>query len=201
MNIRPTRYLVAFAASLIALVIGASPVSAYKHLGTTGNTGTHSLTDTRSSPGADCVYRFSDVGTAWELRRINVRPPNVQASVFHEGNQRVGWRFSVERRESNAFTGSGSWIHRYTSPTQKRTTDADHDASFSPMDVSVRVPEVASSDVWYHYRVIVKVLWYRDNGSVSGTARMRVEWFKSFFGDDTAKQRWSCRSHFFQPPG
>lgn len=202
MDIRPARYLVAFAATMLALVIGASPVAAYKHLGTTGNTGTHSLTDTRSSPGADCVYRFSDVGTAWELRRIWVDPPNVQASAFHEGNQQVGWRFTVERRYSDAFHPQpGPWEHRYTSPIQKRMTDADHDASFSARDVRVHVPDDASSDVWHHYRVIVKVFWYRDNGSVSGTATMRVEWFKSFFGNDTAKQRWSCRSHFFQPPG
>lgn len=201
MNIRPTRCLVAFAAATLALVIGGLPVAAYKHLGTTGTTGTHSLTDTRSSPGADCRYRFIDRGTAWELRRINVRPPNVQASVFHDGNQQVGWRFTVQRRYADAFHEQpGPWEHRYTSPTQKATTDADHDASFSPMDVSVQVPDDASSDVWYRYRVIVKVFWYRDNGSVSGTARMRVEWFKSYFGDDTAKQRWSCRSTFFQPP-
>ena len=78
----------------------------------------------------------------------------------------------------------------------KATTDADHDASFSAMGVRVRVPDNASDDIWYSYRAIVKVIWYRDNGTVSGTARMRVEWFKSFVGDDTSKQRWSCRSHF-----
>ncbi len=200
MSARPRPYLVALAASLVALVISAAPVTAYKHLGITGTTGTHSLTDTRSSPGADCRYRFFDRGTAWELRRINVRPPNVQASAFHEGNQQVGWRFTVDRRQFNAFTDPGPWKHRYTSPTQKATTDADHDASFSPMDVSVQVPDNSSSDVWYQYRVIVKVFWYSDNGSVSGTARMRVEWFKSYFGNDTAKQRWSCRSQFFRPP-
>jgi hypothetical protein len=64
------------------------------------------------------------------------------------------------------------------------------------MGVRVFVPNDASSDVSYHYRVIVKVFWYRDNGSVSGTARMRLEWFKSLVGNDTRKQRLSCRSQY-----
>jgi len=202
MKNRTARHVLALSAALVAFVLGAAPVAGYEHLGTTGNTGTHSLTDTRSSPGADCVYKFFDAGTAWELRRIKVRPPHAQASAFHSnGDQQVGWRFTVERRYVDAFTGAGVWQHRYTSPIQKRMTDADHDASFSAMDVRVNVPDDASSDVWYKYRVVVKVFWYRDNGSVSGTATMRIEWFKSFFGSDTAKQHPTCRSHFFRPPG
>jgi hypothetical protein len=201
-HLRPTHYLVAFTGTLLALVVGASSVAAYKHLGTTGNTGTHSLTDTRSAPGAQCIYRFSDVGTAWKLRRIIVRAPNVQASIFHKGEQQVGWRFRVDRRDADAFHEQPRpWKHRYTSPIQKARTDADRDASFSAMDVPVRVPDDASSDVWSHYRVIVEVFWYRDDGGVSGTAKMRVKWFKSHFGDETANQRWKCRSTFFQPPG
>jgi hypothetical protein len=201
MDFQPARAVLAFAASLLSLAICVTPVAGYKHLGTTGNTGTHSLTDTRSSPGADCRYRFFDRGTAWELRRIKVRPPNAQASAFHEGDQEVGWRFTVERRFINAFAEEpGPWEHRYTSPIQRATTDAEHNAEFLPMDVRVRVPGDASADGRYQYRVTVKVLWYRDNGTVSGTAKMRVEWFQSFFGDDTAKQRWTCRGHFFQVP-
>jgi hypothetical protein len=186
---------------LLAHAMSASPAAAYKHLGANGTTGTHSLTDNRSSPGADCQYRFFDRGTQWELRRINVRPPNVEAAPAQaDPEQQVGWNFTVERRKFNAFTDPGPWVHRYTSPTQKRMTDADHDAEFTPMDVSVQVPDDASSDVWYKYRVVVEVFWYRDNGSVSGSAMMRNMWFKSFFDDDSAKQRRSCFTNFDQPP-
>src|SRR5918992_4031416 len=129
MNVRPTRYRLALAAATLALVLGASPVAGYKHLGTTGNTGTHSLTDTRSSPGGECDYRFQDAGTMWALRHVIIDPPNAQASAFHDGaTQQVGWRFTVHRKQFNAFTEPGPWTHRYTSPTQKATTDADHDA-------------------------------------------------------------------------
>lgn len=196
MRILRTRHLLVLVTATLAIVISSSPVVAYRHLGTTGSTGTHGLTDTRSSPGADCLYRFSDVGTAWELRRINVDPPNAQASAFQEGTQRVGWKFTVERQTVSAFSDEpGPWEHRYTSPVMKATTDADHDAAFSPMGVRVTVPDEASSDVKFFYRVIIKAIWYRDSGGVSGTGRMRVAWFKSFMGNDSTTQRWSCRSH------
>jgi hypothetical protein len=106
LNVRRTRFLVSITGVLLTLVIGATPVAAYNHLGTTGTTGTHSLTDTRSTPGADCLYRFKDSGSAWELRRITVDPPNVQANAFQDGDQEVGWRFTVDRRYSDAFQSS-----------------------------------------------------------------------------------------------
>lgn len=202
---RAVRYVTGSVATLLVLVLCASPATAYKHLSANGTTGTHGMTDKRSSPGADCTYRFTRFGTQWELRRIKIRPPNVEAAPLQaDPEQQVGWRFTVERRYKDAFhVEPGPWVHLYTSPTQKRMTDADHDAPFTPIEVGIRIPGDSSSDVWYKYRVIVKVFWYRDNGSVNGTALMRNMWFKSFFDDGggISKQRWSCLSHFYSPPG
>src|SRR5688572_7664830 len=100
---KPGRFLFVsvVAVTVLAFAIGAQPAAAYRELGTSGSVGAHSLDDTKASPGADCRYRFSDIGTAWVLRRIMVHPPNVRA-VPSQGSQKVGWRFTIDRRAANA---------------------------------------------------------------------------------------------------
>lgn len=192
------RIILALVLASIGAIVVSAPVAAYKHLGTTGNTGTHSLTDTRSRPGASAQYRYSDEKFSWVLRHLDVRPPNVEATLLErKGDQQVGWSFTVDRKLRCLCDNQGEWEHRYTSPIQKRITDADHDADFTPMGVRVIVPRFSGDppEHVYYYRVIVNVFWYRNNGTVSGTARMRVEWFKSTMeGDHVEKQRWSTQS-------
>lgn len=183
-------------AAAVGLIVGAQPVAAYSELRTTGTVGAHSLTDTRRSPGADCLYRFSDRGTAWYLRRITVDAPNVRA-VPGQGEQEVGWSFTIDRQSRGLGFGTTPWEHRYTSPVMKETTDSSHDASFSAMGVRVISSQQSNPDNKHWYRATVKVFWYRPNGNVMGTAKMRVEWFKAFMGNDSDKQRWSCTGHVF----
>lgn len=182
-------------AAVIGLLVGASPVAAYAELRTTGTVGAHSLTDTRQSPGADCLYRYSDHGTAWFLRHITIDPPNMRA-VPGQGEQQVGWSFTIHRKVVG-LGGTSPWEHRYTSPVMRETTDSSHDASFSPMGVRVLGTHGSTSDSKYLYRAFVKAIWYQPGGNVMGTARMRVEWFKTFMGADSDKQRWSCTGHIY----
>jgi hypothetical protein len=181
----------------IGVLAAAGPVAAYKELGTTGAVGAHSLTDTRTTPGADCVYRYQAHGSGYFLRRIVVDAPNVRA-VPGKGEQEVGWSFTVERLVRGLGGPTDTpWEHRYTSPVMKRTTDSSHDASFSTMEVRVRSSGQSNPDNKFWYRTTVKVFWYDANGNVTGTAKMRVEWFKTFMGPDSDKQRWSCTGHIF----
>jgi hypothetical protein len=192
MNIPRKVPLFAVAAAALAVIISAAPVAAYKHLGTRGTTGTHSLTDTADKPGATCKYRQNAEGEEI-LRRVEVRPPNADASTL-EGNQEVGWKFEVKRRVHCLCDDPiGDWEDRYTSPIQKVRTDWNVDAPFTWMGVRVLLPNETNSDLYYEYRVIIKAIWYRDDGRVTGSARMRVEWFKSDF-DDMSTQHKSCVS-------
>lgn len=192
------RFILALVVASVGALAASASAAAYQHLGTTGNTGTHSLTDTRARPGATSLYRYSEDKFSWILRHIDVRPPNAEATLLERsGDQQVGWSFTVERRLRCLCDEQGTWEHRYTSPIQKRITDADHNADFTPMGVRVFVPGFSGDppENTYYYRVTVNVFWFRDNGTVSGTARMRVEWFKSLMdGDHVEKQRWSSQS-------
>jgi hypothetical protein len=194
---RRSRYTFVLLAAALAAVVSAQPIAAYTELRTTGTAGAHSLTDTRPSPGADCLYRYQARGSGYFLRHITVDPPNVRA-VPGQGEQQVGWSFTVDLRTRALSDDPWSdWEHRYTSPVMKTSTDPDHDASFSAMGVRVVTSGDSNPDYKFFYRVTVKAFWYRANGGVMGTAKMRLEWFKTFMGGDSDKQRWSCTGHVF----
>jgi hypothetical protein len=192
MRVRRKRFTLIVVAAALAALMGALPVSAYTELKTTGTVGMHSLTDTSSSPGADCIYRYKSGWDLWQLKRINVDPPNVRA-VPAQGNEQVGWRFTIQRRAYSAFSNHpGPWEHRYTSEVFKAVTDSTHDAAFSPAGVRVNVPVEPGNDVAFAYRAVVKAYWYRANGSVLGTATMRVGWYSSVKGSGSETQHRAC---------
>lgn len=162
-------------ALLIGMLIAAmavQPVLANHELGHRGTVGFHALVDTQASPGATCTYReLEPIGGYWEgyLRRISVAPPRMRAIA---APQKVGWQFTVQRKES--FEGaSTAWYETYTSPWQNATTNSTSDASFTSM--SVRVFGANSTDGSYSYRVLVKMRWYRANGTTQGTAIHKVD--------------------------
>lgn len=189
------RLILIVVAAALAALIGAQPIAAYKELRTTGTVGAHSLSDTKQLPGAICAYAYSDRGTKSTLRYMMVDSPNVRA-VPGQGRQRVGWSFTIERKIV-ALGGTSPWEHRYTSPVSKRTTDSTHDAEFSPMEVRVPSSRESGEDNHFFYRATVKAFWYRPNGNVMGTAKMRVEWFVSVERHLAERQRWSCSGHIY----
>lgn len=195
MRIRRKRFIVMVVAASLAAHLGAQPIAAYTEVRTTGTVGAHSLTDTSSSPGADCLYRYRPVHNLWQLRRINVDPPNVRA-VPSQGDQHVGWRFIIQRRAFSAFSNHpGPWEKRYTSEVFMASTDSMHDAQFSPAGVRVNVPVQPGNDVVFAYRAIVKAYWYRANGTVMGTATMRVGWYHSVKGSASETQHRACSDY------
>jgi hypothetical protein len=93
------------------------------------------------------------------LHRIAVRPPTIAKTV---GTRSVGWRFIVDRSLDRENT---PWVVAYRSPLQRGSSSAD----LTPMRVNVTVPADADTPngqrfVWY--RVIIKLFWYRSDGSV-----------------------------------
>lgn len=169
--------LALIALSAMAALVMAQPALAYTDLGTTGTTGAHSLTDTSSSPGTGCVYKFSTGMGIWKLKHMYVQPPNVKAAPGH-GMEQVAWQFTVQR-EIVSFGGISPWKDRYTSPKFYATTDSTHNAGFAEESVGVTVPFDFGADASANYRVLVKVFWYDKHSAVIGTDTMRDDWYQA----------------------
>jgi hypothetical protein len=169
-------FVAAVASTLI--VVGAQPAFADVELGHTGTVGTHSLTDTMASPGVTAKYRYyASDGFGW-LKRLRVEAPHVRA-VAGKSAQTVGWQFTVERKVCG-LGGCGTWENRYTSPEMTAVTDDGHDAALPDASVGVTVPCGHNcEDAGATYRVVVKMIWHRGDGSVQGTARHRVYYYRA----------------------
>jgi hypothetical protein len=168
--------------ALAALGVGVAPAAADTELGHTGQVGAHSLRESYSDGGAKCTYRTTFEGQSshwWRLRRIDVRPPRVRAI---SGQQVVGWRFIVQRSEDG-----GRWERTYRSPIQKATASTSANAAFSSMGIKIIVPAPSSQfSNHYQYRVVVKMFWYRANGTQRGTARHLVDFYREQFDGEVS---------------
>lgn len=166
-------------ATIAVAALGATqPVFADTPLGHTGTVGVHSLTDTSSNPGAIAYYKYNNSdGFGW-LKRLYVNPPNMRA-VAGMSNQTVGWLFTVERKICG-IPGCGHWELRYTSSETTAVTDDAHSPSWGQASVRVTVPCGHNcADAGATYRVTVKMIWHRPNGSVQGTVRDRIYYYSA----------------------
>jgi hypothetical protein len=124
-----------------------------------------------------------------ELRRIKVTAPTMYAL---ERKQTVGWRFLVKRS-----IDGGAWKTTYKSPIQKAIAHADRAADFSPMKVAVALPEI---DPWadyelddVHYRVVLKMFWYRPDGSRQRTVTHLLEEYRVYVDGEFEYRDDLCR--------
>jgi hypothetical protein len=149
------RLLGTIALTLVLVVAPLSTVSA----GSTSNAYDVDVT---------CKYRSVPVsGWDWKmnLRRLRVDPPAVFAN---KPQQLVGWRFIVQKRNDNI-----AWKRMYRSSIQKATALDYLAANFARMTFDVPKPKAHT-----HYRVIVKVFWYRTDGTVQATDRFLVNEYR-----------------------
>ena len=189
---RRTGRSLALATALLSVLVVAQPVAAEVDLGHSGTVGAYSLDDTNGTPGARCGYREKPSWNLWQLRRMNVMPPNVRG-VPGRGMMKVGWSFTVQRRAHSAFSPDpGPWQNRYTSAVMTDMTNAQNDADFEMAGVRVYVPVEPGNDVVFAYRALVDVYWYRPNDSVLGHARMRVQWYRHLAGSSTDTEKGGC---------
>ena len=171
--------------SVVALWIGAGPVAADFEMGHKGKVGPHSVVDSADAASVRCNYKtvaevdHPDDWYVWrgKLTRLEVRPPRVRSVI---GTQRVGWRFIVQRAVNPTSTFSDAWKTTYRSAVQTATATDTKRARFTPMYVPVDVPR-ASAERSYGYRVMVKMFWYRADGSVQGTAKHLLSYYEIFF--------------------
>jgi hypothetical protein len=162
----------------VLALASAQPTLGYTQLSVTGTVGPRSMTDNQTYTGAVCGYKFDTGQGAWKLRRIDVNSPQIKAAAG-QGAEQVGWNFTVQRREGGVV-GNTTWQDRYTSPMVKATTDQTHNANFGAASAGVKVvvPFAYGTGNAASYRVLVKFVWYKVNGtSVLGTVKGRVDWY------------------------
>lgn len=188
MRIFGRRRVAVLAIMMLATMGTAQPVAAYKDLKHTGTVGYHSLLDTAAQPAADCRYEYVGDQT-YELDQIIVWPPNVRA-VPGQGVQQVGFNFTVQRQTFYFPDQLGPWQNRYTSRVFKANTNSSNLANLPSGSVDVVVPDRPGES--YTYRVLIKVFWYRANGSVMGTALMRPQRYATDSTGPTANQNNYC---------
>jgi hypothetical protein len=179
--------------AIAAALTMSQPTLAFVQTGSTGRTGAHVVTDTESLPGATCSYRFNSTTGQYKLRHISVFAPRMKA-VRHMGSEKVGWRFVVQRRLLTS-AGYSAWNNRYTSPMWTVMTDASHYADFVGHEgVSVTVPYPYGGSNSASYRVLLKMVWYRHDGTtVLGTIDGQFEWYNDYQGRaDNIRDRDLC---------
>jgi hypothetical protein len=157
----------------LGMLVAVSPVAAATELGRSGVVGPHKVVDKQSSAGAACSYEHLERFDVDRLVEISVSAPHVWAV---SGQQMVGWNFSVQRMTTGMF-GHGPWSTRYTSPRFTESATETQEADFTYANVRVRVPRGIDREEIYDYRVIVKLFWLGDNGSVTGSARKLLHYY------------------------
>ena len=174
---------VSIAALIVAAVFAASPTLAVSQpvqadtvLNQTGKIGAWSITDTSTDPGAIGKYHYYRSDNLGYLTRLWVNPPTMRA-VAGKTNQTVGWLFMVERKICG-LGGCQNWKSDYNSPEQTAVTDDAHDAAFSQATVGVSVVCGHNCyDLGAIYRVTVKMIWHRPDGSQQGVVKDRIYWY------------------------
>ena len=167
--------------SLVLLLPTATPVAADTELGHRGNVGNHSLGDTENAPGVTCTHDRR----GGRLQEIVVAPPVIYTSgpIL----QKVGWRFVIQRK---AAPGK-PWKNFHTSTIEKADAYTPYWAVLLARSVSLTVPPGDTKQT--RYRVIVTMFWYRDDGTLDGRARHRVDWYGPY-GADKLGKKGGCRA-------
>lgn len=171
--------------SVLALALGAGPVAADFEWGHSGNVGRHTLVDSMETASVRCNYKTvseTDEPDDWyvwrgKLTRLEVRPPKVRSIL---GKQLVGWRFIVQRALNPTSTFNDPWQTTYRSAIQVATATDTRNARFTPMYVRLSVPP-ASEERIHAYRVLIKMFWYRADGTTQGTAKHLLSYYETFF--------------------
>ena len=159
--------------------------------GTTGSVGNYLFTDASGHVGATCKYTADqNQSNSYWITRITAKPPSVwwpdRNSNSNTEHGKVGWRFIVK------YNNGGGFHVETRSSIQKATAYEDSQqpygsstkAPFTKMTVSFKGKARTSVAQW---RVVVKVFWYRKNGTVQGTATHTVQYYNEHYAGQTGQ--------------
>jgi hypothetical protein len=133
-----------------------------------------------------CRYKTYE-GTAFagqaKVRKIVVSPPRMFAK---SGQQTVGWRFIVSRTY-----GTEAAKTTYVSPIETAVASTTVAAAFATMSVAVSLPRVENLS-WLEYRVTLRLIWYRGNGTVQSKITYPMPTYTMFYNGDPDRGYASC---------
>lgn len=192
--------------AIIASAFVAGPVAASYLWTETGRVGPYELTDSMSESSVRCNYLtvavvdYSGPEHVWrgKLDRLEIRPPKVWSV---RDSQTVGWRFLVQRAKNPTSTFNDPWVTTYRSAIQTATANEMSAAAFTPMIIPVDVPR-GTLERNHGYRVMIKMLWYRADGTVQGSSKHLLSYYETYFKEhvESVAPPWcDARISYWQP--
>ncbi len=154
------------AAAFLALVMGAAPVLGHA-VHTSGSPGNYTVTDTETSPGAECIYPGVNQSNN-DLAKIKIHAPLMYAK---SGTQWVGWQFSVQH---GTMAGSdAAWTTYYKSPVMKSTATTSQAGAFTTQKW------IAGNHINRFWRIKLLMFWYKPGSKtqISGQVNWLMDWY------------------------
>ncbi len=173
---RGKRFVVALSLAAFAITgLAVGPVGAYSNVTETGMVGQWSFNDTSGTPGATCSYGPEYPPDYAGFRWMKVRPPVVFAADRDSNkidHKRVKWFWKLQR----AHYPMNDWKTIATSAVQSATAYDNQAAHFSALRINHNVGNPDFSDVVFRAFVVIK--WVKADGSVEGTAKATIDYYK-----------------------
>jgi hypothetical protein len=173
---RVKRFVVALSLAAFAVAgLAVAPVGAYSNVTETGMVGHWSLNDTSGTPGAVCNYGPEYPPDYAGLRWMSVKPPVVFAADRDSNkidHKLVKWSWKLQR----AHYPTNDWKTIDSSAVQSATAYDNQAAHLSALRINHNVGNPDNTDVLYRALVVIK--WVKADGSVEGTAKTTIDWYK-----------------------
>jgi hypothetical protein len=150
------------------LLVGVAPASAAVIVvECNGTCGYYEITDNDMAPGARCNYANS---FPYKLLNISTRPPLMHGNYLN--NTKVGWKVRIQRKPIN----SGHWAPIFISNYQTAMANEEIPA-YGGQRFSRIIRNAPNNPAGYQYRVVLHLAWWKPNGNLDGTAKVRLEWY------------------------
>ena len=176
------------------MVTAVAPAAAAPPDSTTGQIGHYVVPENEVNPTVNCRYD----GSPDTLDKFVAKPPKVWWPDTNSSNdtQRgtVGWRIRIQQATN---PDTGPWSKTYQSSVIKKT--AFEDQPFE--DAADAAPFTTRSILWNRsgaksYRVIYVLYWYNGNGTINGSAKHWISYYKQT-GDANGTFVGYCRNQRF----
>lgn len=161
---RPSRAALAGLMTMVAVLLAPASAFAAHPIGHTGSPGGWYITDRAAEPGAKCSYAGG--GTAGSLYLTGIKLLHgPQVTGIHDGLRSVGYRPIVQEWLH------GAWVNVRQGTMVTGQASRSHPVSLPPG----RTPVPADLTSYTRFRLVLKLIWYRNDASVEATRRVVMD--------------------------